>query len=113
MPFKIEIPLSEGAPLPFFDLQTSLENVTYTLEFRWNVRANSWFMRVLDETGSTVIQGDHKLVANWPMGAYVSNRQPPGAFVVVDSAGAGADPDVASLGVRHKLLYYTSTELGL
>lgn len=113
MPFLIEIPLSNGAPLPFFDIQTSLEAVTYTLQFRWNVRAAAWFMDVFNETADTLLMPGIKLVATWPLAAYHSNRQPPGAFIVVDSAGEDVDPDDLSLGVRHSLVYFTSTELGL
>ena len=113
MPLEIDIPLSEGAPLPFFDMQVSLEAVTYTLQLRWNVRALAWYMDVLDETGATYIVPGLKLVTDWPLGAYRFGRQPPGAFAVVDSAGEGQDPDDLSLGVRHRLVYFTSTELGL
>jgi uncharacterized protein DUF6983 len=113
VPLEIDIPLSEGAPLPFFDMQTSLESVTYTLQFKWNVRAASWYLDVLDEAGVTYLTAGLKLVADWPLGAYRANRQPPGAFAIVDSGGEDADPDDLSLGVRHKLVYFTSAELGL
>jgi hypothetical protein len=113
MPLELDIPLSEGVPLPFFDMQTSLESVTYTLQFRWNVRASAWFLDILDEQGSIYLVPGVKLVANWPLGAYRADRQPPGCFVVVDSAGEDADPDLVSFGVRHKLIYFTAAELGL
>lgn len=113
MPVGIEIPLSEGAPLPFFDMQVSLESVTYTLEIRWNVRWSAWFLNVLDEAGAAYLVAGVKLVADWPLGAYVAQRKPPGVFVLVDSSGQHQEADDLSLGVRHKLVYWTSTELGL
>jgi len=99
--------------LPFFDLQVTLESVTYTLEFRWNVRAGKWFMSVLDETSNTVLQAAAKVVANWPLFAYVTGRQPAGAFLAFDTTGAGLDPGLNDLGNRVQLIYFTTAELGL
>lgn len=115
MPQLIEIPLSEGAPLPFFDVQAVLDGVTYTLQIRWNVRASSWYMDVLDEAGGTVVAGGagHRLVANWPLGAYRTGRQPPGAFLCEDTSGQDLDPALADLGTRCRLLYFTASELGV
>lgn len=113
MPLRLDIPLSEGAPLPFFDFQVPLDGVTYTLQVRWNVRASSWYMDVLDEQGQVVFLAGLRLAANWPLAAYNTGRSPPGSFVVMDTAGEGADPDIASLGIRHVLLYWTAAELGL
>lgn len=113
MPLIIDIPLSEGAPLPYFDFQVPLESVTYTLQMRWNTRASRWYMDVLNEQADTVLIAGLKLVASWPLAAYITGRQPPGAFVVVDSTGLDVDPDLTGLGIRWKLLYYTTTELGL
>ncbi len=109
----IDIPLSEGAPLPNFDMQAPLDGVTYTLQVRWNVRAGAWYLDVLDEAGENVLLAGVKLVVNWPLGAYSTGRQPPGVFTVVDTGGQGADPDLAGLGVRWTLLYFTAAEMGL
>lgn len=113
MPVQLQIPLSEGAPLPFFDFQTALDGATYTLQFRWNVRAASWYLDVLDEQAQVVFIAGLRLCADWPLAAYNTGRSPPGAILLMDSAGLHADPDIASLGVRHVLLYYSAAELGL
>lgn len=113
MPLAIDIPLSEGAPLPNFDMQAPLEGVNYTLQIRWNVRVAAWYMDVLDEAAEVVLLAGIKLVTSWPLAAYVPGRQPPGAFVISDTNGEGLEPDLAGLGVRWTLLYYTAAELGL
>lgn len=113
MPLTIDIPLSEGAPLPNFDMQAALEGVTYTLSFRWNVRWNAWYLDVLDEAGDNYIVAGIKLVADWPLSTYTVDRQPPGAFITVDSTGQGVDAALTDLGVRVSLLYFTAAELGL
>lgn len=109
----IPIPLIEGAPLPFFDMVVPLDGVNYTLQFRWNVRASAWYLDVLDEPGTTVLLAGLKIVADWPLAAYTTARQPPGLFVAVDSSGANIDPTLEDFGVRVNLLYFTATELGL
>jgi hypothetical protein len=106
----IQIPTRSD--LPFYDLQITLEDVTYTLEFRWNVRAEAYFMKVLDEEGVNILQGDMKLVANFPINAYTTGRQPPGVFVLVDTSGLEEEPGEEDFGTRHKLLYFTEDELG-
>lgn len=97
----------------FFDLQVSLEDVVYTLEFRWNVRASAWFMNILDAEGENMIRAGLRLVANFPLVPYTAVRVPPGVLALVDTSGANEDPGRDDLGVRHQLFYWTSTELGL
>lgn len=99
--------------LRYFDFQAPLDGVTYTIELRWNQRIAAWFIRVLDEQGDGVLMGDTKVVANWPIAAYFTGRQPPGAFVFVDSTGAGIDPGLNDLGARVIMTYNDAAELGL
>jgi hypothetical protein len=107
----INIPIKSGDPN--FSVQATLENVTYTLAFRWNVRASAWFMDVLAADGVTIIQSGIKLVCNWWLAAYTTARQPPGAFMALDTSGASVDPGLDELGDRVKLIYFTTTDLGL
>lgn len=81
----------------------------------WNyVRASgSWFMDLLDSTGTVQILSGLRLVASWPLGKANTGRMPPGLFVVQDTEGKGDDPGFDDLGARHRLIYFTSTELGL
>lgn len=109
---SLTIPSGDGVT-PFFDLQVTLEDVTYTLEFKWNVRLSAWFMSIYDEQGTTPILVGLRLVANWLLGSYNTGAQPPGAFMAFDTSGQGLDPDFAALGDRVQIVYFTSTELGL
>lgn len=109
----VNIPLVDGAPLPFFDMQLALEGVTYTLQFRWNVRLEAWFLDVLDEAASEYLIAGLRLVVNWPLTAYRDTTVPPGQFLVLDSTGSDTDPALNDLGTRVKILYLMSTELGL
>lgn len=108
---SLTIPIVPGDA--FFDLQAVLDGVTYTLQFRWNVRLEAWFMDILDEQGVTMLLAGLRLVANWPLGAYNTGRQPPGAFVAFDTSGEGLDPGLDDLGDRVQLKYFTAEDLGL
>jgi hypothetical protein len=105
----IEIPTRSD--LLFYDLQHDLDGSTYTLELRWNVRGQAWFMKVLDAEGVNILQGDIKLVANFPLGAYTTGRSPPGVFMLIDTSGNEEEAGETDLGSRHKLLYWTEAEI--
>lgn len=98
-----------------FDLQATLDGVTYTLEFRWNVRLGAWFMHVLDADGVTPYQLGVRLVVDWPLGKYISGRRPTGVFIALDTGspiGHGEDPGFDDLGSRVQLHYVPLSELG-
>lgn len=100
----VKIPLRTG--LPHFELQAVLDGATYSLDLRWNVRDASWYMHVLTADGAEIITAGLRLVVAFPIGAYRTGRLPPGVFVLIDSAGAGADAGKDDLGIRHQLYYF-------
>ncbi len=108
---SVVIPLRSD--LPHFDLQVELEGTTYTLELRWNTRAEAWFLMVIDAQGETVIRSGLRVVADHPLRLYEADRQPPGLLVAADTSGAGEDPGLHDLGARVQLFYFTAAELGL
>lgn len=105
----------EADDTAFFDLQATLDDVTYTLEFRWNDRLQAWFMNVYDAEGATPYQLGIRLVADWLLGQYISSRQPTGVFLALDTGapdGEGQDPGFDDLGNRVQLYYVPRSELG-
>lgn len=99
--------------LPYYDLQIALDSVTYTLNFRWNVRLGAWFMGVLDLEGINWILAPARVVVDIPLFQWITGRMPPGAFVAIDTTGSGIDPGLNELGSRVQLVYYARSELGL
>lgn len=98
--------------VPYYDIQIPLEGVVYTLEFRWNVRANAWFMAILDETGERPYATGLRLVVDWPLSAYTTGRQPPGIFVALDTSNQSRDIEqIDELGARVRLVYISETEM--
>lgn len=94
--------------LPFWDMRVPLDGVTYTLEFRLNVREEKWYLRILDEDGTTVILGGQKIVAYYPVNPFRADRKPPGALSFVSPSGEDPGPD--DLG-DFVLLYVSEAEL--
>ena len=95
------------------DLQVPLEGRVYTLELRWAVREERWYLDVYDEDKEPIYTAV-AVVLNFPLGIRCADaRWWPGALMAVDTSGANADPGLADLGATVKLLYYTAEELGL
>lgn len=105
----ISIPLQPS--LPEFDEQVSLDGANYTLSLRWNVRASAWFMDVYDDQETTLLAGGIKLVLGALLGIERTGRQPPGAFMVLDTSGAGVEAGLDDFGVRVRLEYLTADDL--
>ena len=108
---SVTIPLRSD--LPWYDLTVELDGAEYLLEVRWSERAASWSLVVKDAATSEVLIGEQRLVEGFPLSSASATRLPPGALILVDSAGEGAEATQASLGARHQLLYFAAAELGV
>lgn len=98
-----------------FDLQVVLEETTYTLEFLWNERMQSWFMNIWDADEVINYAAGIRLVADYLLRQYTVDRTPPGDLALIDTAtddDLGIDPGFDDLGIRHQLYYYTAEEIG-
>lgn len=103
--------------LPYFDIQVSLEDITYTLVFRFNTRERSWYMDIHSEAGEFIALSI-KVVIDAPLAKRSQNPLlPPGVFIAEDTSSARMDPSYdpviqrGDLGDRVLLLYFESTEL--
>jgi hypothetical protein len=108
---SVAIPLSLG--LSYYDLQATLDGMTYSLVIRWNVRAGQWFLDVGNEDETFWYFNGLALGTQFPIGARRADRSPPGAFLLVDTAGADEEPGFDDLGGRHQLYYLSAADLGL
>ena len=107
-----------------FEQQVTLDGVTYTLKFRWNVRGmradvdgnqlpGAWEMHVFDAEGTTAHQVGLVLRADWPVDVYLPGRIPAGVFIPIDTGapvGEGEDPDFDDLGNRSQLHYFSISD---
>jgi hypothetical protein len=99
------------ADLRWYDMQVVLDDVTYTLEFRWNTRDGAWFFDLLTEDDEPLLLSV-KVVVNFPLCARLNDaRRPSGYFIANDTMNLNHDPGEADLGDRVRLLYFTSAEI--
>ncbi len=107
----VTIPISNLDSLAFFSLQALLDNVTYTLQFRWNDRAAGWFMDVLNEAGDTVYVAGIRLVGGAALSGNITGRPYPGFFIAFDTSESGKDAGFDDLGKLVVLLYADSNDV--
>lgn len=103
----LEIPTRSD--LKHYEFQIDLENITYTLEFGWNQRAERWYMAIYNATGDLLL-GDVILLTNVPLlDQYIDENLPPGRFILIDESGENKNPGENDLGNDVKLFYDEST----
>jgi hypothetical protein len=97
------IPIEPGIAQQKMTIQ--LENGSYDLTFRWNVRMERWFMSIGDAQGEIL---NNKMIAlNGPILYYFSSRRlPPGEFMAVDMTSSNQPPGLNDFGSR-VLMFYT------
>lgn len=111
MSLVLPILQSTTKPLHRFSQQHQLENVTYTFQFQWNIRAQAWYVDIMDETGATMIAPGLRLVADFALAAYRAERTPPGILFAVDTSGLGLEATLRDLGSRVHFIYISSAEI--
>jgi hypothetical protein len=97
--------------IPRYRFSTTLERRTYLFDVRWNTRADSWYIDILDEDESPLARGV-KLV----LGAYLAIRSahadlPTGLMFAIDQSGRGVEAGFDDLGTRVVVYHYTSDEV--
>ncbi len=107
----INLPAPQTPPVPDFTVGADLDGVSYTLRFRWHVADGYWYVRVLDDPGETVLMGDVRVVADWPLYRARVVRTPPGFLIARDTTGSGQAPGLSDLGGRVQLYYLTVADL--
>ena len=107
----LNLPAPQTPPIPDFTIGANLDGANYTLRFIWNGQDNYWYVRVLDDPGQTVLMGDARVVANWPLYRSRTVRTPPGFLFALDTSGQGLAPGLSELGARVQVYYGTVDDL--
>lgn len=100
--------LPATADSPFYDFEVELEGAIYTIELRWNERADLWFLSLYDATGAPISQGRAAVLGVDLVGRTADARRPPGTIFVWDSANNDEEAGRYDLGGRVQLLYAES-----
>lgn len=104
------IPIPTGANA--VAARVPLDDEYFVLTFRWNHRAQRWYMDVADTTGVMVASG-LAVCADTPLTAHLAgyDRMPRGILVAVDGTDSGIDPGLEELGQRVKIVYLEEADL--
>lgn len=105
-----EIPLRSDI-LCYFQKAT-LDEVVYTLSFRFNARMDKWIMDISSSAGVPLLAG-LPLAQGMPLTYRFVGRTenfPPGQFWIIDETEQGRDPGRDTLGRDIKLIYTTEAE---
>lgn len=97
--------------IPNYRVGTTIENVQYVLDVRWNARDGAWFMDVSDSTAVPIALGI-KLVLGIALGRRITDaRFPTGLLYAADLSNQGLDATLDDLGTRVVIQYLTADEL--
>lgn len=99
----LEIPLETD--VSFYRYKIDLDDVTYTLEFRYNTRMKRWTMNILDEDETMVLSGIACNVGSLLNYKYADDNLPEGFMFFVDFTNGTLDPSRTSFGVDVQLFY--------
>jgi len=69
-------------PEPYYSFTIDLSSETYTLTFRWNDRAEQWFMMIEDAEENVLIR-NIALVPYYPLLQQYSLKEPLGEFILI------------------------------
>lgn len=102
----IQLPVRND--FPAYEFQVELESRIYILGFRFNTRANRWFMDIKDQSQTPIIMGILVQQGVPLTRYYVREAMPPGSFWAIDITDAGREPDRENFGVDVILIYEES-----
>ena len=97
--------------VPDYRFNTTLDDIVYILDVRWNARVGAWFFDLLDEE-ENMIRAGIKIVLGTLLGLRSAHADfPTGKFIAIDLANTGLDAGFDDLGDRVNVYYYTAEEV--
>lgn len=97
--------------IPFYEFGTTLDNVEYIFNVRWNGRDEAWYFDVNESDGTPIVRGV-KVVLGGYLGRWVEHplfRE--GVLVAVDLSDAGQDAGFDDFGTRVVVMRMTLDEV--
>jgi hypothetical protein len=97
--YEISIPVSSGT---YYQIQTTLDQISYTLFMRFNKRNLTWYMDVFNDLGEPVLYGLAcltnvvGLIGRFVIQDFMQN----GDIIVLDVSGQGNDPTYENFGAQ-------------
>lgn len=105
-----EMPLIPG--LYDYEIRVELEGVAYLFRFRWNTRAEAWFVDVADANGELIVAGRKCLADEFLLEQFRARAGvPPGILHPFDTTRRQVDPAQDDFGTRVVLYYLDSLDV--
>lgn len=96
---------------PRYTFQTTLDNIVYNFEVRWNTLNEFWTFDMLDIGNSPILNGV-KIVLGYPLiRRFFKTELPGGDIVAVDTTQSLQRVGRQDLGNNVKMVYFTKDEL--
>jgi hypothetical protein len=106
---SVQIPLVTS--VPWFKIQTTLDNITYGLEFLWNETSGGWYMSLFD-VDDNLIQAGRRVTLETPLCTRGrTGAEPPGLLMAFDTSGQQELPGLDDLQSRVVLVYFSPDEV--
>jgi hypothetical protein len=96
--------------VPDFEVRVSVDGSDYLFRYRWNHRAESWFLDLLDADGVLLLAGRRLTVDSSILEQYRHLPIPQGRLVPWDTTDRGLDPAFVDLGERVLMRYLDPSE---
>lgn len=97
---------------PFYSTNVALEGSSYTFEFRYNQRENSWYLSISLPDGTELVKGVKIVCRKHLLQRCAEVRLPRGMLMAFPNTSDDTTPGLLELGEdkRVTLIYYTSDE---
>lgn len=98
---------------PFYTMVTTLDNVDYLFDFRFNTRECAWAFDMLLTDGTLLASGVKVLCNQDLLAGETDTRLPPGVLMAFPNEGDASPPGIDALGIdkRVTLTYVSASEL--
>lgn len=96
--------------VPSYRVGTTLNNVSYVLDLRWNARLGIWYMDLL-RADETPLRSGMALVLGAKIGLRSADPEFPGVFICTDTTGEDREATLDDLGTRVVVAFYPYDEL--
>ena len=90
---------------------TTIDGVSLIFDVRWNSRAGSWYMNVLDPIDESPIVSGVRILLGASLAVTADPRLPGGIVVARDLTARGLDAGIDDLGTRVIVEHYTLAEV--
>lgn len=110
MPVRLPFEPPETGIIANFRVGTTLREVQYQLDVRWNSRDEAWYMDILT-ADETPIRMGIKIVLGVLLGRRsVDPAFPLGVLIASDTSGENEEATLNDFGTRVQVLFYTAEE---